>query len=106
MYFQDSDDLHDATKFTEKTQPFLICAYSTSRTKGKFFIRIDDEIISLTDNFLKSFDILFKLHFVLNLHFSPDLDNFYDFLCIIYEIGQPRSVTDSLHIAFTNLIIE
>lgn len=62
--------------------------------------------IQITAEYSRAMDILFKLHYILGLNFSADLDNFYDFLCIIYGIGSPKNATDTLHVALENLSME
>ncbi|KAJ8678856.1 hypothetical protein QAD02_014643 [Eretmocerus hayati] len=64
-------------------QPFMICATTGPERVGKFFIKADIDLISVSSCSLKAFDIFVKMHYVFDIHFAPDLELFYNFICAI-----------------------
>lgn len=77
----------------ESTAPFLIATGPNRLAISQFYIVIDGKIIPLpvNFNFVKSFDILFKTFYVLNIEFSNSLKNLFNFLALyIYKISKEK----------------
>jgi len=47
--------------------------------KGPFFIQVETHLFPVGNNFLRVFDRLFKLHYMLDIHYAAPLLNFYNF---------------------------
>lgn len=79
----------------------------TKEKKRIFYIKADDHLIDNGSNGLQAFDILLKLHYCFNIHFSPDLINFYNFItgCVLHLV-QPKACCVALDTTLKNLPIE
>lgn len=88
-------------------QPFLICSKTTEERKGIYYIKADDHLIEIGNNGLQAFDILLKLHYCFDVHFSTDLINFYDFItgCILHLV-QPKACCVAFDVTLKNLSTE
>ncbi|KAJ8677138.1 hypothetical protein QAD02_012925 [Eretmocerus hayati] len=64
-------------------QPFMICATTGPERVGKLFIKADVDLKSVSSRSLKAFDIFVEMHCCFDVHFAPDLEIFYNFICAI-----------------------
>lgn len=85
-------------------QPYLICCKIDEERKGKYYIKADNHLIEIGYNGLEAFDILLKLHYCFDVHFSADLVNFYDFItgCILHLV-QPKACCVAFDVTLKNL---
>lgn len=61
-------------------QPYITCV--TGRKVSSYFIQGDGHIVQIEKkaNGINAFDLLFKFHFVFNIHFANSLKYFYNFM--------------------------
>lgn len=108
MYFQAQDDLflHECSQSNKNknVQPYLICSKNSEERKGIYYIKADDHLIEIGSNGLQAFDILLKLHYCFDIHFSADLINFYNFItgCIL-QLIQPKACCIAFDVTLKNL---
>ncbi|XP_039310145.1 uncharacterized protein LOC105202987 [Solenopsis invicta] len=89
-------------------QPFIVCV--RGQKKDKYFIQGDRwfiEVLNKADPIV-SFDLLFKLFYVLNLSYPMSLNNFFNFIdfYIFKTTNKPNSVVASMHVNIANCSIE
>ncbi|XP_064635519.1 uncharacterized protein LOC135492803 [Lineus longissimus] len=73
----------DATKYT---QPIIIGIGPRIRPV-QYFIVVDFQPIQAGSTIIEAFDMLFKVHYVFDVHFAPQLDNFYGlFQTVTYAV--------------------
>lgn len=79
---------------------------TTEERKGIFYIKADDHLIEIGSNGLQAFDILLKLHYCFDVHFSADLANFYDFItgCVLHLV-EPKACCRAFDVTLKNLSI-
>ncbi|XP_067204588.1 uncharacterized protein [Linepithema humile] len=89
-------------------QPFIVCVRGSR--KNKYFVQGDGWLIEVPDKAdpIVSFDLLFKLFYVLNVSYPVSLNNFFNFIDFyIFKIAKKTSsVVTSLHVNITNFQIE
>ncbi|CAB3977440.1 hypothetical protein BSL78_19360 [Paramuricea clavata] len=71
------------------TQPFLLSTGQASKP-DQFFLVLDRIVIPCGPDLIKSFDILFKAHYVFNVEYAPPLLQFWEFVAsMIYGVIKP-----------------
>lgn len=71
-------------------QPYLVCV-GDATNGGDFFVIINKKMVAVGTSFLRAFDVLFKSHFVFNVHYAPQLNLFYNFFeSFIYAINETK----------------
>nr|XP_054748407.1 uncharacterized protein LOC129253986 [Lytechinus pictus] len=76
----------------KRSQPYLL-GLGTRRLPVQYFVVIDEQAIPCPGDITSSVDVLFKLHYVFNIHYATELQAFYKFLeHFVYEVGHPRDV--------------
>jgi len=69
----------------------IVVCHQTEK-KSNFFIVIDDDFLKIGSSAVVCYDLLFKCHFVLNLHYAPSLDFFFKFLQLgVYRIRENQN---------------
>ncbi|XP_051164505.1 uncharacterized protein LOC127283579 [Leptopilina boulardi] len=85
-------------------QPYVICV--TGQKIDTYFIQLDGKLIEMDSNAhpIIAFDILFKIHFITNVHFSNSLFFFYNFVEHYVYKGQVivKNSVASLHSSLNN----
>ncbi|XP_018362717.1 PREDICTED: uncharacterized protein LOC108760928 [Trachymyrmex cornetzi] len=87
-------------------QPFLVCFVIGQTKKGQFYIKTDENLISVGDDPIIAFDILVKLHYCFDVQFASDLLTFYDFItgCIM-GLNIPGASCRALHTTLCNITL-
>lgn len=87
-------------------QPFLVCFVIGQTKEGQFYIKTDENLISVGDNPIFAFDILVKLHYCFDVQFASDLLTFYDFItgCIM-GLNIPGASCRALHTTLCNITL-
>jgi len=76
-----------------RTQPYMLILGS-ERDPKEYFIVIDNETVSSGPSATNAVDTLFKLHWVFNLQFCPQLQHLWDYLDhFVYKISKKNSVS-------------
>lgn len=88
-------------------QPFIVCIRGSK--KDKYFVQGDGWLIEVPDKAdpIVSFDLLFKLFYVLNLCYPASLNNVFNFIDFyVFKITKKtKSVIASMHINISNFPI-
>lgn len=89
-------------------QPYLISV--KGQDTDTFFVEGDNWFINMNQKStpIAAFNLLYKLFYVLNVKYSENLQNFYNFIdCYIFAMEgvQPRSSVSSLHVVFNNTVL-
>lgn len=58
----------------------LICGMTSNAREGCYYIRVDRHLIKISNNFLKSFEILIKFYYIFDLAYPSELQIFYEFV--------------------------
>ena len=75
------------------SQPFLL-SLGPEQQPIQYFIICDSTNIPVGENIIVAFDRLFKLHYVLNLHFAMPLLTFYNFFeGVIYKVITQETIS-------------
>jgi hypothetical protein len=76
----------------------MLCARLGSQKTGQYFLYLDRKYLEVADNPVTAFDVLFKSHFVFNVQYADELQNFYDFVCgCMYKIAVPNPSSEALN---------
>ncbi|XP_041467015.1 uncharacterized protein LOC121417392 [Lytechinus variegatus] len=76
----------------KRSQPYLL-GIGSRRLPTQFFVIIDERAIPCGGDVTSAVDVMFKLHFVFNIHYATELKAFYAFLeHYVYEVGLPKDV--------------
>ena len=73
-------------KFTK--QPLIICM--TSDTQNQYFIKLDNNFIFCSNNFVNTIEIFFKLFWSFNLEYTSQALNFFYFFECLSNITVPN----------------
>ncbi|XP_055307444.1 uncharacterized protein LOC129571654 [Sitodiplosis mosellana] len=76
----------------EQTQPYIIAFGPTPKIIQQYFIVVEKQLINVPTHFsfIETFDLLFKLHHVLNFDFDVNLKNMMNFVeFYMYKISRP-----------------
>ncbi|XP_038062992.1 uncharacterized protein LOC119733670 [Patiria miniata] len=77
-------------KEEEYRQPFLLALGQSSINPTQFFIVLDRMVIPAGLDLVPAFDRLFKIHYVFNISYSPNLQKFWEFVdSVIYKVMAP-----------------
>lgn len=76
----------------KRSQPYLL-GIGSRRLPTQFFVIIDERAIPCGGDVTSAVDVMFKLHFIFNIHYATELKAFYAFLeHYVYEVGLPKDV--------------
>ena len=90
-------------------QPYLV--WCKGQCVDAFFLQSDGILIDLPRkvNPMAAFDLLYKMHFILNVEYAKSLSFFYNFMdCYVYQMADAvaQNSVKSLHISLMQYRIE
>ena len=99
----------EAIKTETTLQPFMIVYKQRTGALGPYFLAVDDAVIELRKSAVEAIDTFFKLHYVLNVHFSKGAANTFTYLArYVYGLKDVK-VTPSVsafNVKLENIVVD